>query len=107
MVRRNYFSDVTSLLFGRDLLLLVNNTRISILSPKSLLLSRQAYVLICGGLRYERKLASYLNIAAGHGYIMQYMVATNRMYNLFQQAFMAVNYLTLGLRPRDSGGSLP
>ena len=52
MVRRNYFSDVTSLLYGRVVFLLVNNTRNSILSAKSLLLSRQVYVLICGGLRY-------------------------------------------------------
>ena len=50
MVRRNYFSDVTS--YGRVLFLLANNTCISILSAESHLLSRQAYVLIRGGLRY-------------------------------------------------------
>ena len=48
MTQRNYFSDVMSLLYGRVLFLLVNNTRISIISTKS----RQSYVLIRGGLPY-------------------------------------------------------
>ena len=38
--------------YGRVLFLLVNNMCISILSAESHLLSRQAYVLIRGGLRY-------------------------------------------------------
>ena len=48
-----FIISVTSLLYGSVLFLLVNNTRISILSARSLLLSRQAYVLIRRCLRYS------------------------------------------------------